>query len=302
MKQLVILSGKGGTGKTTLSAAMAHLSSACGDPAVIVDADVDAANLHLVLPPKSSQMHEFMGGKIAYIDLEKCNGCGICLQTCRFEAVIPCSANHTACCVDPIACEGCAACAYACPQHAIQMLQQREGTWFHSDTAYGTLFHAELLPGRENSGKLVTLIKQQARLFAADNGLQHIIVDGPPGIGCPVISACAGADLTLMIAEPSLAGIHDLDRILKTVRHFKNPAVVGINKSDIFPAGAQAVKTYCQSEGIAVVGEVDFDDAIPRAMLAGQPVSEFAPNSQAARSMETIWKNVMEILAGSAGA
>jgi MinD superfamily P-loop ATPase len=302
MKQLVILSGKGGTGKTTLSAAMAHLFSVSENPAVIVDADVDAANLHLVLPPKVSQAHEFMGGKIARIDLEKCKGCGLCFQACRFEAVIPCSANHALFSIDPIACEGCAACAYACPQHAIQMVQQREGAWFHSDTAYGTLYHAELLPGRENSGKLVTLIKQQARLFAADNDSQYIIVDGPPGIGCPVISACAGADLALIITEPSLAGIHDLGRILKTVRHFKIPAVVGINKSDIFPAGAQAIKTHCQSEQIAVVGEIDFDDAIPKAMLAGQPVSEFAPNSQAAHSMEIIWKNVTKILAGSAGA
>ena len=202
MKQLVILSGKGGTGKTSVAAAFAHLA-AQGDQqinAVLADADVDAANLELVLDPRSVSEEEFWSGQAAVIAPEACSGCGICAEVCRFDAI---AAKNGLFRVDELACEGCAACMHACPDEAIQMEDQLAGKWFHSDTRYGALFHAALFPAQENSGKLVTLIKQHARLFGLDNGYPLVIVDGPPGIGCPVISAASGADLALIVTEPT---------------------------------------------------------------------------------------------------
>jgi MinD superfamily P-loop ATPase len=199
MKQLVILSGKGGTGKTTIAAALAHLASQ-ELPIVLADADVDAANLELVLNPTKQEEHGFMGGQLAAIDPEKCTACGICYEVCRFEAIIP---GNEAYRVDSLACEGCASCFYQCPEEAIRMEEQQAGLWFRSDTRFGPLFHAHLFAGQENSGKLITLVKQQARLRGLDTGATLVVVDGPPGIGCPVISASAGMDLALHVVEPT---------------------------------------------------------------------------------------------------
>ena len=189
MKQLVVLSGKGGTGKTSITAALAHLSAEGepGIPAVLVDADVDAANLGLVLKPDIAEQHEFWGGSLAEIDPQRCQACGACADVCRYDAVI----SGITYAIDPTACDGCAACIYVCPEQAICMVQQLEGEWFRSQTCFGPLFHAELYPGRENSGKLVTLVKQHAKMLAGDQHIPLVIIDGPPGIGCPVISASA---------------------------------------------------------------------------------------------------------------
>ncbi len=298
MKQLVILSGKGGTGKTSVAAAFAHLAAKGPSPlrAVLADADVDAANLELVLQPCQIEEHDFVGGAVAVIDADKCNNCGFCIQICRFDAITlsPChpvtlSPCHT---VDSIACDGCAACVYQCPQQAIHMQPQVVGQWFRSDSRYGPLFHAALRPAQENSGKLVTLVKQQARLLGLDGGYQAVIVDGPPGIGCPVISAAAGADLALVVAEPTAAGIHDMERALQTAAHFRVPSMVCINKADVYPAGAAQIRTYCREQGIELAGHIPFDETVTRAMVRGEPVTAFQPDAPASQAIVEIWRRV----------
>lgn len=298
MKQVVVLSGKGGTGKTSVSAALAHLSSDSGrlSQPVFVDADVDAANLSLVLRPEESSRNEFWGGTLAIIDAHACSNCGACARVCRFGAVFPDSMGNLVHWIDPIACDGCAACVYACPEGSIGMVQQQEGNWFRSTTAYGALFHAELFPGKENSGKLVTLIKQQARLYALEAGSQLVIIDGPPGIGCPVISACVGADLGLIVTEPGLAGAHDLKRVLSTLQHFHIPAAISINKADIYPEGTKAIREFATAEGVELVGEIPYDENIPRAMIAGKPITQCFPASPAALSIQSIWQKTMQRL------
>ncbi len=298
VKQLIILSGKGGTGKTSISAAFAHLNAAHANshPMVFVDADVDAANLSLVLEPENLDPKEFWGGSLAKIDPEKCINCGACIPVCRYDAIFPDPNNDQVQWIDPIACDGCAACVYACPVGAISMVRQQEGNWFQSNTSYGMLFHAELFPGRENSGKLVTLIKQQARLYAEDIQSQCMVIDGPPGIGCPVISACAGTDLGLIVTEPSLMGLHDLKRVLGTLRHFHVPAVICVNKADIYPEGTRAIREFAAVEGIDLVGEIPYDEKIPRSMIEGKPVTVLYPDSPAAKSIQEVWHKTIGLL------
>ena len=294
MKQLVILSGKGGTGKTSVAAAFAHLAAE-GEPpvrAVLADADVDAANLELVLSPQPLESHEFIGGSVAVIDPTLCQGCGTCHDVCRFDAVLLPTPEREAYAVDPIACEGCAACVYQCPEEAIRMAPQLAGHWFRSDSRYGPLFHAALRPAQENSGKLVTLVKQQARLLALDDGYDAVIVDGPPGIGCPVISAASGADLALIVAEPTAAGIHDMERVLATTAHFRVPALVCINKADIYPAGTAQIEAYCQERSIEVVGHIPFDATVTEAMVQGQPVTAFDPLAPASQALVAVWQRI----------
>jgi len=300
-KNLVVLSGKGGTGKTSLSAAFAHLFSISQGTSfpVMVDADVDAANLSLVLNPSPSEAQEFWGGGLAVIDPSICDGCDACFQVCRYDAVIRGEGSGNSYAVDPIACDGCAACVYTCPEKAIKMVPQQEGEWFHSTTPYGTLFHAELFPGRENSGKLVTLIKQHARLYADDTRSKVIIIDGPPGIGCPVISACAGADLGLMVTEPGVSALHDLKRIYSTLHHFHIPTAICINKADLYPQGVTDIYQFAHQEDIHVLGEIPFDEHIPISMVREMPVTCAFENSSAAISIRSIFEKITEILIGN---
>lgn len=298
MKQIVVLSGKGGTGKTSITAAFAHLGATYGvaPPVVFVDADVDAANLSLVLQPGNLEPKEFWGGSLAVINPDQCVNCGACFPVCRYDAIFPDPHKAQVQWIDPIACDGCAACVYACPEGAISMVQQQEGNWFQSNTSFGSLFHAELFPGKENSGKLVTLIKQQARLFAEDTQSQCVVIDGPPGIGCPVISACAGTDLGLIVTEPSLAGLHDLKRVLGTLRHFRVPAVICINKADIYPEGTRAIQEFAIAEGIDLIGEISYDENLPRAMIEGKPITLLFPDSPAARAVRDVWQKTIQLL------
>ncbi len=292
MKQLVILSGKGGTGKTTVAAALAHLASK-ETPVVLADADVDAANLELVLSPQVQETHDFVGGQVAVIASDLCTACGVCAEVCRFEAIIPGDETYR---VDDIACEGCASCFYQCPVEAIRMEEQVAGRWFRSDTRFGPLFHAHLFAAQENSGKLVTLVKQQGRLRALDEGRELLIVDGPPGIGCPVISASAGADLALLVVEPTVSGIHDLERILATTNHFGVPALVCINKADINPSRADEISAFCAAQGIALLGRVPYDTVVTEAMVQGLPVTEY-DNGPVSRELGRVWERVRERLA-----
>ena len=297
MKQLVILSGKGGTGKTSLAAAFAHLAheGPSALSAVLADADVDAANLELVLHPRCIETHDFTGGAVAVIDPQRCQLCGTCEQVCRFDAVIPGNETFT---IDPIACDGCAACVYQCPEEAIHMEPQAAGRWYRSESRYGQLFHADLYPAQENSGKLVTLVKQNARLLALDTGSQVVIVDGPPGIGCPVIAAAAGADLALVVTEPSVAGIHDLRRALETTAHFRIPALVLINKADIYPEGAAQIEAMCAEMGVEIIGSIPFDPAVTTAMINGEPVTAYRPQSPASQAMTAVWLTIAARLNG----
>lgn len=295
MKQLVILSGKGGTGKTSVAASFAHLLSQQNTPfkTVISDADVDAANLELVLSPSSVSREEFWGGSIAEIAPEDCTACGICAEVCRFDAVNIKEGIYS---IDPIACEGCAACVYQCPEKAIQMKEEMAGEWYQSDSKYGPLFHAMLFPAQENSGKLVTIVKQQARLLALDEAYDLVLVDGPPGIGCPVISAVSGADLALIVAEPTASGVHDMHRVLKTTAHFGVLALVCINKADIYPQGTNEIEEFCQQEGIRVVGKIPYDTAVPESIVLGKPVTEYQKESAASVSIRWVWEEVMKVL------
>ena len=297
-KQLVILSGKGGTGKTSLSAAFAYESAhvSRNNSTYFVDADLDAANLRLVLQTQLGEEHEFWGGSLAEIDIDKCAGCGSCVDVCRYDAIFPHQEIPDVYWVDPVACDGCAACVYACLEEAIRMIPQQEGYWYRSETPYGGFFHAELFPGRENSGKLVTLIKQHARLAAEDNNMCTLIIDGPPGIGCPVISACAGADLGLLVAEPGKSGLHDLQRVFGTLSHFKIPTLLCINKADLYPEGTQEIRLFAQEQGIEVVGEIPFDENIPLAMLKGVPIQVFNDVSPSATEIHHIWCAVVKKL------
>jgi MinD superfamily P-loop ATPase len=295
MKQLVILSGKGGTGKTSVAAALAHLASQ-ELPIVVADADVDAANLELVLEPSKLEEHVFMGGQVAVIDPDLCQLCGRCHEVCRFEAIIPGDDTY---CVDPLACEGCAACVYQCPEKAIHCQEQQAGLWFRSDTAFGPLFHAHLFAAQENSGKLVTLVKQHGRLLALDEGRELLIVDGPPGIGCPVIAASAGADLALLVTEPSVSGVHDLERILRTAQHFRVPALVLINKADVSPAHTASIEAFCRQQGIPLLGKLPFDTVVTEAMVHGLPVTSYQPRGSVTAALREAWARMRDHLNGS---
>ena len=295
MKQLVILSGKGGTGKTSVTAAFAHLASLgpFADRVVLADADVDAANLELVLKPRILEQQEFRGGQVAEIDQDRCAFCGACESVCRFDAIIERDGYYV---VDPIACDGCAACVYQCPTGGIAMHEQVVGNFFVSDCRYGPLYHADLFPGQENSGKLVALVKQHARQRALDEHRLLLLVDGPPGIGCPVISAVSGADLALIVTEPTVAGIHDLIRTLETVRHFGVRALVCINKADLYPAGVEAIAAQCRASGIATVGTIPFDLTVADAMVAGEAVTAFRPAAPAAVAIAAVWERMSAAL------
>ena len=304
MKQVVVLSGKGGTGKTSLVAAFAHLAATdhrSNSPSagrirlVLVDADVDASNLELVLQPRQLEAHDFIGGELAVVDPALCSGCGVCVTTCRFDAIsLPSAAEAMYAKVDEFACEGCAACVYACPQQAIQMQSQIAGRWFRSATPYGPLFHAALRPGAENSGKLVTLVKQMARLLALDEQYPLVLVDGPPGIGCPVISAAAGADLVLIVTEPSVAGLHDLERAWSVAHHFNIPAAVVANKADIYPQGTRQIELFCDEKRVPLLGMIPFDLAVTHAMANGRPVTTV--NCPASQAISAIWDQLLEQL------
>ncbi len=313
MKQLVILSGKGGTGKTSVTAAFAHLAAEGENPipAVLADADVDAANLELVLAPEMEIRTDFWGGQVAQIDPQLCGGCGTCIAVCRFDALgtadqpafrrlvanqLPIYQSTDIPIVDHIACDGCAACVYQCPEEAITMQPQMAGAWFRSQSRYGALFHAALTPAQENSGKLVTMVKQNSRLLAMDKTIPLVLVDGPPGIGCSVISAVSGADLALIVAEPTAAGVHDMQRVLQTTAHFGVKTLVCINKADIYPEGAAQIESFCQDEDIEVIGQIPFDLSVTEAMVQGQPVTAYKPTAPASQALQDVWMNVCSVL------
>jgi MinD superfamily P-loop ATPase len=287
MKELVVLSGKGGTGKTSIVGSLAALA----EDKILADCDVDAADLHLLLEPVIRQEHEFWSGQVAIIDEEKCTQCGLCEELCRFEAIEDFR-------VDPVSCEGCGFCYHICPAEAITMKENLSGHWFISDTKYGPLVHARLGIAQENSGKLVALVRQQAKEMAEKQGADLIISDGPPGIGCPVISSLSGASLALLVTEPTLSGIHDLERVLGVCRHFSVPALVCINKYDINEDNAGRIEDYCREQGIELAARIPFDNIVTEALVKGRPVVKYS-DGPVSRQIKELWRNIAGRLAAN---
>jgi len=280
MKEVVVLSGKGGTGKTTIAASFAALA----ESKVLVDCDVDAADLYLLLEPQIKQENEFWSGQAAFIDKEKCTECGLCQEVCRFGAI----EDYL---VDKISCEGCGLCSQVCPVDAVTMQPCMAGHWFISDTRYGTLVHARLGIAEENSGKLVALVRNNAKLIAEKQNLDYIISDGPPGIGCPVIASLSGASLALLVTEPTLSGIHDLERVIAVCRHFGIPTLVCINKYDINEENSYRIENYCYQQGIELAAKIPFDNVVTQAIVSGIPVVEYSSN-KVTQQIKELWQVV----------
>jgi MinD superfamily P-loop ATPase len=288
MKQLVIISGKGGTGKTVLSACFATLAR----KKVMVDCDVDAANLYLLLQPEIQEEHSFSGGKKARVDPDKCTGCWNCLDVCRFSAISEEEDGKIS--IDPISCEGCGICSYICPTKSITMEKRVSGKWYVSRTKYGPFVHARLGIGEENSGKLVTEVRKKAREIAETSGLDLIIVDGPPGIGCPVIASLSGADMALVVTEPTLSGIHDMERAIQTAAHFRTKTACCINKFDLNFRLSRQIEDWCHKNSVPVVGKIPFDEVVPRSLAQGLPPTEFSENS-VTREIIKIWQELLTL-------
>jgi MinD superfamily P-loop ATPase len=285
MKELIVLSGKGGTGKTTIVGSLATLAK----DKVLTDCDVDAADLHLLLQPKAVSTNEFWGGKTAVIDTKRCTECGLCIDICRYGAI---SDEYEA---DAISCEGCGFCYNVCPADAIEMKENMAGHWFVSNTKYGPLVHAKLGIAQENSGKLVATVRQNARALAKEKNFDLIISDGPPGIGCPVISSLSGSSLALLVTEPTLSGIHDLERVIGTCQHFGVPAVVCINKYDINEENSRAIEDNCKRMKAEVISKIPFDNVVTEALVHGVPVVEYS-DGKVSKEIAKLWTQAEKML------
>ncbi len=286
MKELVILSGKGGTGKTSLTAAFAGLATSL----MLCDADVDAADLHLIMSPDIQQTHDFVGGNEAVINQDLCTGCGTCKELCRFDAVSESDAKFV---VDTLNCEGCGVCVDLCPENAIDFPQKTCGQWFVSATRFGPMVHARLGIAEENSGRLVTLVREQARKRAREQHIDLILTDGPPGIGCPVIASMGQASAVLIVTEPTVSGIHDMKRVGELAAHFKIPAMVCINKYDLNLDQTRSIGKIAQEKNIALVGQIPFDPAFTQAMIQCKTLVENDETSRASQAVRDIWHAVM---------
>jgi MinD superfamily P-loop ATPase len=284
MKELVIISGKGGTGKTSLLAAFASLA----ENKVLCDADVDAADLHLIMNPDVRKRSDFQGGHKAIIDRDKCTECGLCRELCNWGAIDE-GFN-----VSPVDCEGCGVCCYFCPEKAIDFPLKICGEWFISDTRFGPMVHARLGIAEENSGKLVTLVRKEARSLAEANSLSLILTDGAPGVGCPVIASIGGADAVLVVTEPTVSGIHDMERVIQLADFFKIRAVVCINKYDLNPEKSREVEEYAGQKGVGFLGRIPFDPIFTKAMVQGRNIFEYDPGSEACNAVRQIWEKVKQ--------
>jgi len=282
VKELIVISGKGGTGKTSVLGAFASLA----ENKVLCDADVDAADLYLILEPDIREKQDFQEGHRAVIDPDKCTECGRCRELCRFHAISP---EYE---VDPIDCEGCGVCVYFCPAEAIEFPLKTCGELFISNTRCGPMVHARLGIAEDNSGKLVTLTRQRARELANNRALNLILTDGPPGLACPVIASITGADGVLIVTEPTLSGHHDMDRVVELANHFEIPASVCINKYDLNRDMTETIEAYARDKGLPVVGRIPFDPSFTEAMVQKQTIMEYDTNCSAAQEVKGIWERL----------
>ena len=284
MKEVVIISGKAGTVKSRIVAAFASLA----EHKVLCDADVDAADLHLIMDPEIKERHDFTSGHTAVIDKDKCTQCGRCRDLCRWDAI---SEDFE---VDSIECEGCGVCYYFCPEEAVQFPLNTCGEWYLSETRFGPMAHARLGIAEENSGKLVTLIRQEGKKLAEEKGHDLLLTDGPPGIGCPVIASLGGASAVLIVAEPTVSGRHDMERVTELAAFFKVPAMLCVNKFDLNPGEGEAIEAYAKEKNIKVTGRIPFDPAFTKAMVQGKTIVEFDGRSEGCEAVKQIWRNVIQ--------
>lgn len=291
MRELVVISGKGGTGKTSLTAAFAGLAA----EGVLCDADVDAADLHLLTAPVIRDRNVFRGGGVAAIDHERCSRCDLCRDKCRWDAITE------AYCVDKIACEGCGVCVWMCPEGAIDFNEKLRGEWFVSDTRLGPMVHARLGIAEENSGKLVTLVRGQAKALAEKLARSLILTDGPPGLGCPVIASIGGATAVLIVTEPTVSGLHDLDRVARLAAHFKVPSMVCVNKYDLNIEKTRAIEALAVEMGLGVSEPIPFDPVMTHAMVRGKTVLEYDWTSPVSVAVRRVWNAVLDFMASTSG-
>ena len=282
MRQIAIISGKGGTGKTSTAAALASIMPS----KVIADCDVDAADMHLLLSPRIERKESFAGGGKARIDRGECDGCGRCRELCRFGAISPDFST------DEFLCEGCGVCVWNCPKRAISIDEDKSGEWYVSETRCGPLVHARLGAGQENSGKLVALVRGQARRIAEKKGLEYVLIDGPPGTSCPVMASLTGVDAALIVTEPTLSGLHDLGRISDLLGRFKVPGFACINKCDLNPDQTDRIAGICERRGVRVLGRIPYDPAVIRAMIEGKTIVEYAGGGPVAAEIQSTWERI----------
>ncbi|MCF8224356.1 MAG: P-loop NTPase [Bacteroidales bacterium] len=286
MKEITIISGKGGTGKTSITAAIASLA----EKAVICDNDVDAANLHLLLQPTEKESQVFYGSYVAEINTDECTRCGLCIEHCRFDAITVNTRGDYE--INPFTCEGCRLCERICPDNAITSERSSNNHWFVSATRFGPFLHASMGAGEENSGKLVSLLRNKARDIAKVSVSRWIINDGPPGIGCEAISSITGADMVIIVTEPSLAAFHDLERVAELVQSFNIPAFAIINKMDINPPLAGIIKNFLKDNDLELIAEIPFNENMVNAMVQGKTIVEYDPESEITKILQHAWKEM----------
>ena len=291
MKELTIISGKGGTGKTTITAAFATLA----ESAVLADCDVDAADLHLILEPRELSSSDFVGGRAPVLETDKCTGCNRCAELCRVEALTPAGDGRPAITINDFSCDCCGLCARACPEAAITMQECVNGRWFIAETRAGKMVHARLGIGEDNSGKLVTLVRRQARFIAEFEKRKLLLNDGPPGIGCPVTAAITGVDLVLIVTEPTLSGIHDMERVHALCRHFEIPALLCINRFDLNLVNSREIESYCRKHDLPLIGELPLDPVVNQAQVARQSIAEY-DCGRISTIVREMWQRVTEEL------
>lgn len=285
VRELAVVSGKGGTGKTTISAAFVAISG----NTVMADCDVDAPDLHILLKPEVKKTEDFISSKVAIIDEEMCTNCDLCHTACRFDAANPPNIN-------PISCEGCGVCEYVCPENAITMHDKVSGEVYESTTRFGPMVHAKLHPGEGNSGKLVTEVRKRSLQFAEGSETKLVLIDGSPGIGCPVIATVTGLYMGIIVTEPTLSGIHDMKRVLGLMNQLKvRPAVI-INKFDLNLENSKEIEEFCKENGVEVLGKLPFNNVMTKSMIAGQTLPEFSPDHEMVKLLENMWKRIHSIV------
>ena len=285
MNEIVILSGKGGTGKTSLSAAFATIRNNC----VVADCDVDGADLHLILQPENYTVEKFITGYKAIMDYNTCTNCGLCIDYCRFDAI---SLQNGDVSISETSCDGCKLCARICPSNSIKMMPTDKSFWYAGNYRNGKMIHGRLAPGEENSGKLVNVVRENARKTALETGTETIIIDGPPGTGCPAISSITGTNKAIIVTEPTNSGFHDMKRILELTSNFKVSSFVVINKFDLNESIAQKIERWCIENRIPLIGRIAFDDQIVNAMINCQSIIEWRPESATSKEIISIYKTI----------